>query len=308
MVEGVHFRLGPGWATPAEVGRRALAGALSDLAAVGAGPGEAYVSLGLPPGFPEREALTLALGADELALEAGAAIAGGDVVASPVLFVSIAVTGWLAAGERPLTRAGAQPGDLVGVTGALGAGGAALAVMEGRAPRGPASEPALARARRPLPRLAEGRALAAAGASAAIDVSDGLVADAGMLAAASGVALTLRAEALPLADGVAAVAETIGVDPAAFAARSGEDYELCFCAPPSRREQLEEALAETGGAGLSWIGEVSAAGPARGGVEPRPGPARAGMEPRPGPASLPGARLLDGRGDVVRAEGYEHRW
>ena len=282
MVEGVHFRLGPGWATPEEVGRRALAGALSDLAAVGAAPGEAYISLGLPPGFAEADALALALGADALALDAGAVIAGGDVVAAPVLFISVAVSGWLAAGERPLTRAGARPGDLVGVTGALGAGAAALAVMEGRAARGAESEPALARARRPVPRLAEGRALATSGASAAIDVSDGLASDADRLGAASGVALTVHAEELPLAEGVAAVARALDIAPAALAAAGGEDYELCFCAPPERRQEVQEAVRRAGGAEVSWIGEA-AAGPA-------------------------GARVLDGRGDVVRAEGYEHRW
>ncbi len=282
MVEGVHFRLDDGWATPEEVGHRALAGALSDIAAVGASPGEAFLSLGLRPGFSEHEALALALGADALALGTGTAIAGGDVVAAPALFVSIAVTGWLGEAERVLSREGAQPGDLVGVTGELGAAAAALAVMDGRAPLGPGVEAGLERARRPLPRLAEGRALARAGASAAIDVSDGLGADAEALGRASGVSLVLQADLLPLAPGVAVVAERLGVSAAALAAGGGEDYELCFCAPSARRAEIEEALAAGGGAGVSWIGE-----------------ARAG---------LPGARLLDGRGGVIRAEGYEHRW
>ncbi len=282
MVEGVHFRLGDGWASPEEVGHRALAGALSDLAAVGAAPGEAFLSLGLPPGFAERDALALALGADALALETGTAIAGGDVSASPALFVAVAVTGWLAAGERPLAREGAHAGDLVGVTGELGAAAAALAVMDGRAPLVGEFAAGIERARRPLPRLAEGRALARAGASAAIDVSDGLAADAAALGIAGGVSLALQADLLPLAPGVAAVAERLGVSAPALAAAGGEDYELCFCAPPARRTQIEAALADAGGAGVSWIGE-----------------AREG---------LGGARLLDGRGDVVRAEGYEHRW
>jgi thiamine-monophosphate kinase len=282
MVEGVHFRLGEGWADPAEVGHRALAGALSDIAAVGAAPGEAYISLGLPAGFGEDEALELALGADALAVATGTAIAGGDVVSAPVLFVSVAVTGWLGAGERPLTREGASAGDLVGVTGELGAAAAALATMDGRAPRAPGADAAVERARRPVPRLAEGRALSAAGASAAIDVSDGLAADAEQLARASAVSLTLEADLLPLAPGVAGVAERIGVTAPALAAAGGEDYELCFCAEPGRRDAVESALREAGGAGVTWIGQ-----------------AREG---------LPGARLLDRRGDVVRAEGYEHRW
>jgi thiamine-monophosphate kinase len=282
MVEGVHFKLGDGWATPEEVGHRALAGALSDLAAVGASPGEALLSLGLPAGFSEADALALALGADALALQTGTTIAGGDVVAAPVLFVSVAVTGWLADEDRRLSREGAQPGDLVGVTGELGAAAAALAVMDGRAPLVPGVEAGMERARRPQPRLAEGRALARAGASAAIDVSDGLAADAAAVGMAGGVSLALEANLLPLAPGVRAVSEHLGISAAALAAAGGEDYELCFCAPSARREEIEEALAAAGGAGLSWIGEVR--------------------------EGLPGARLLDGSGDVVRAEGYEHRW
>jgi thiamine-monophosphate kinase len=281
MVEGVHFRLGEGWATPHEVGWRAMAGALSDLAAVGAAPGEVFLSLGLPAGFAEQNALLIALGADELAGACGAAIAGGDVVAAPVVFASIAVNGWLAAGERPLTRDGARPGDLVGVTGELGSGAAALAVMDGRAPAGADVETALERARRPWPRLAEGRALAAAGASAAIDVSDGLAADAEQLGHASGVSLALQAELLPLAPGVEHVASRLGLPGYLLGAAGGEDYELCFCAPQARRGAVEAALEGAGGT-VSWIGE-----------------AREGF---------PGARLSDGRGDVVRAEGYEHRW
>ncbi len=113
MVEGVHFRLGEGWATPAEVGHRALAAALSDLAAMGAEPGEAYISLGLPEGFSEEQALALVAGADMLALRSGTAIAGGDVVSSPVLSVSVTVTGWAerrGAADRPRRGAAGRSG------------------------------------------------------------------------------------------------------------------------------------------------------------------------------------------------------
>ncbi|HLH15455.1 MAG TPA: thiamine-phosphate kinase, partial [Solirubrobacteraceae bacterium] len=178
MVEGVHFRLDEGWATPAEVGHRALAGALSDLAAMAAQPGEAYIALGLPPALDEHDALELMRAADALALSTGTTIAGGDVVAAPVLTVCVTATGWADGAEQLVTRAGASAGDLIGVTGRLGAGAAALAVLEGRASRSPASEMAIAAARHPLPRLAEGLALANAGAHAMIDVSDGLAGDA----------------------------------------------------------------------------------------------------------------------------------
>ena len=280
MVQDVHFRLDEGWATPAEVGHRALAGALSDLAAMGAAAGEAYLSLGLPPGFSQEEALELVRAADQLALRCGVAIAGGDVVAAPVLTVSVTVTGWAQRADRLVRRTGARAGDVVGVTGALGASRAALALLEGRAPRSPASEPALARAREPQPRLDAGRTLAGIGVHAMIDVSDGLAADAAALARASGVQLRVALGALPLAAGVVAVAAALGTPAAQLAAAGGEDYELCFCAEPASRRAIEQELA---GLRVSWIGEVLEGSP-------------------------PGLALLDDRGDAVRIEGFEHRW
>ncbi|HEV3046957.1 MAG TPA: thiamine-phosphate kinase [Solirubrobacteraceae bacterium] len=282
MVEGVHFRLGEGWATPEEVGHRALAGALSDLAAMGVEPGEAYIVLGLPRGFEEADALALVRAADELALRTGAAIAGGDVVGAPVLTVAVTAVGWCEEPSAPVRRDGAEVDDLVGVTGSLGAGAAALAVFEGRAGATPAAAPALARARAPLPRLREGRALARAGVHAMIDVSDGLAADAAHLARASGVRLELSLQALPLHDGVREVAAELGRDPARLAAGGGEDYELCFCVAPARRAAVERALRDAGCQAPSWIGEVR--------------------------AGAPQARFSDERGDAVRLEGYEHRW
>jgi len=282
MVEGVHFRLQEGWSTPAEIGRRALAGALSDLAAMGADAGEAYIVLGLPAGFGEDRAVELVRAAAALAGETGTVIAGGDVVAAPALLVSVTAVGW-AEDERELVgRDGAREGDLVGVTGRLGAAGAALAVLAGRAPRGGACEPALARARAPSPRLREGRALAAAGAHAMIDISDGLASDAGHIGRASGVCLRVDLAALPLADGVAAVAAALGEPGWRLAAAGGEDYELCFCVAARCREHVERALHELGTVEVSWIGRV-----VRG---------------------APGVTLSDEWGDDVRIEGFEHRW
>src|SRR5205807_2715390 len=135
----------------------------------------------------------------------GTSIAGGDVVGAPALMVSVTAVGWADSEDQLVGRDGAKPGDLVGVTGDLGGAGAGLAVMEGRAPRTAGAEAALARVRRPWPRLREGRALAAAGVHAMIDLSDGLATDAGHIACASGARLLLRLAALPLADGVAEV-------------------------------------------------------------------------------------------------------
>jgi thiamine-monophosphate kinase len=281
MVEGVHFRLQEGWATAGDVGHRAMAGALSDLAAMGSDPGEAYIVLGLPSGFGEDRALELVRAAAALATETGTAIAGGDVVQAPALIVSVTAVGWADRPEQLIGRDGARPGDLVGVTGRLGAAGGALALMEGRADPGAATSALLERARRPMPRLAEGRALAAAGVHAMIDLSDGIATDAGHIARASGVELRVDVASLPLADGLGELAAQLGEEPWRLAAAGGEDYELCFCAAAGTRGRVEEAVAQADGAKLTWVGEVAA------------GEARA---------------LLVERGQQVLLDGFEHRW
>lgn len=259
MVEGVHFRLdGEAAETPADVGWRALAGALSDLAAMGAGAGEAYIALGVSPEVGEQGALAVMRGALELAAGTDTAVAGGDVVAAPVLTVCVTVIGWAEEAHELLGRGGARIGDLVGVTGRLGG-----------------------RPRRPVPRLREGRALAGAGARAMIDVSDGLAADARHLGESSGARIQIELARLPLAEGVTGWAQ---------GASAGEDYELCFTAPPGARADVERALHEAGGAQVTWIGSVAQAGSAAGG------------------AGAPGVSLLDERGEEVALRGFEHSW
>jgi thiamine-monophosphate kinase len=288
MVEGTHFRLGPGQASAAEVGHRALASALSDLAAMGAETGEAYLALALPRGLSDHDALALVRGAASLARQTGAQIAGGDVVAAPALSVSVTVVGWAEREQDLVGRDGAREGDLIGVTGTLGAAAAALALRE--APdgaldaAGDAGAAVLARAREPWPRLNEGRALAKLGASAMIDLSDGLATDAAHLGRASGVCLRVQLADLPLADGVSEVCAlaAIGLQGPELAASGGEDYELCFCVAPHLRELVESHLALLGGVGVTWVGEVL--------------------------AGSAGVSLVAGDGREVRLHGFEHAW
>jgi thiamine-monophosphate kinase len=296
MVEGVHFRRGQ--LSAHEIGHRALAGALSDLAAMGVDCGadqegagiQAYLALGLPAGIELDESRALIAGAGALARRLGVTIAGGDVTAAPALVVSFTVVGGADDPGMLVGRDGARPGDFVGVTGALGGSAAGLAVVEGRIDGIDAELSGALRARyaTPLPRLAAGRALAAAGVSAMLDISDGLATDVNHLARASAVTIELRLAAIPLAPGVAKVASALGQDPAVFAARGGEDYELCFCASPAGRRAVETALRETSPeTPITWIGEVREIG-GIGGTSPA------------------GARFRDLPGSDTGLAGYEH--
>lgn len=255
VAEGVHFR----WSThaPEDVGHKALGSALSDLAAMGAAPGEAYVGMALPPGFDPARARGIVAGMEALAERTGTTIAGGDVVEAGALTLSVTVTGWAQGLDSLACRDGARPGHLVGVTGRLGGSGAGLLLLEGARAglTDRVGEALTARHRRPEPRLATGRRLVRAGVSAMIDVSDGVATDGAHLAARSGARLELELAALPLAEGVEAVAAAAGRDPHELAASAGEDYELLFTAPEEHRERVREAL---GPGDLTWLGRVAA--------------------------------------------------
>ena len=179
-----------------------------------------------------------------------------------------------------MTRAGARPGDMLGVTGSLGGAGAGLVLLERKdsGVRVDVRERLLIRQLRPLPRLETGRALARAGASAMIDVSDGVASDALRLAEESGVLAEVELPLLPLEEGVDGVAELIGVSAFELAATAGEDYELLVAAPAAASAAIE-AAAQASGAELTWIGAM-----------------REGE----------GVRLLDERGTSRSLEGWDH--
>ena len=260
LVDGVHFQLD--WTPLPAVGHKALATALSDLAAMGASAGEAYVVLGVPTGIGEEDCLAVLEGMLSVADATGTQIAGGDLTRAPALWVSVTAVGYEQPPAPLVRRSGARSGDRLAVTGRLGGAAAGLALLErpeladGLAPEVAAT--LRARQLEPWPRLEEGRALAAAGATALIDLSDGIGSDAGHVAKASGAGLRMEAEALPLEDGVAEVAAAAGRDPLELAA-AGEDYELLASLPVDVAGKA--AGGETlrlGSAQVTLVGEVVA--------------------------------------------------
>lgn len=258
FVEGVHFRRDTAPLT--SIGHKAMAAALSDLAAMGAVPDEAYVQLGIPSDLDESGSVELATGLGRVAAANGVTVVGGDVTRAPVLLLALTAVGHAGSADELVLRSGAHAGDVVAVTGELGGAAAGLLVLE-RPELGEKLDGALAQALRhrqlePSPRLDAGRALVAAGATAMIDLSDGLGGDARHVARASGVGLTIELESLPVQAGVDEVAQAAGVDRWDLLTAGGEDYELLATLPRERLAGARSAVAGAGGT-LTPVGEVT---------------------------------------------------
>jgi thiamine-monophosphate kinase len=264
-LEGVHFRTA--WLSFAEIGWRATAAALSDLAAEGAKAVGVLVSLGLP-GRETGErgrvdpGVEIMAGVAAAAKHVGAQVLGGDLVRSERYIVDVCVLGTTA---RPVRRRGARPGDGVWVTGALGGAGLALRQFRAGAPPAGALRRRFAR---PEPRIAAGRWLARHGARSMIDISDGLAADAGQLAAASGVALEIALERVPCWRG------TTPRD----AIASGEEYELLVALPRAFGARSARAFTRATGLAFTSIGRCARGAGVRLTAAGRPVPAPGGFD------------------------------
>ncbi|MCB1763213.1 MAG: thiamine-phosphate kinase [Gammaproteobacteria bacterium] len=245
LVEGVHFHPG---SDPERLGHKALAVNLSDLAAMGAEP--AWVTLALTLPKVDIAWLTCFMrGFSTLADPHQVQLVGGDTTRGP-LTISLQVQGFVPPGAA-LQRDGARPGDLIGVTGTLG--DAALALRQIAAAQSP-SDYLMTRLEQPLPRVATGLALRGL-ASAAIDLSDGLLADLGHICERSGVAARLELIRLPLSP---EVGERVNICADwSLPLSAGDDYELCFTVPPDHRAAVEAQLSGIDG-GLTWIGVIEA--------------------------------------------------
>lgn len=226
LTEGVHFRLD--WSSADDIGRKAAAVNLADIAAMGAVPTGLVVAVGCPGETPVAVVEGLATGLADEARRAGAGIVGGDLVTARQLVVSVTVLGDLQ-GRAPVERGGARDGNVLAVCGRLGWAAAGLAVLG----RGFGSPAAVVGAHRvPEPPYAAGPDAARAGATAMIDVSDGLLVDAGHLAAASEVGIDIDTSTLEMPQRLADVASALGADLRHWVLTGGEDHALLATFPP----------------------------------------------------------------------------
>ncbi|MBV8602668.1 MAG: thiamine-phosphate kinase [Candidatus Eremiobacteraeota bacterium] len=255
LVEDVHFTRDA--MSAAQVGERALASNLSDIAAMGARPILATIALGVPRGLPPQWILDCYAGIAELARHTGTAIAGGDIVGAPSIVISISIVGEVRPSNLKL-RSGARPGDVLAVTGELGGSRVGLEIMLERSDlRGdPRFASALAAYTTPQPRLREGHRLGASvTVHAMMDLSDGLSTDLHRLCAASNVGAVI--DEVPCAPCVREFAALAGTDPLRYALDGGEDFELLVAIAPRAFRTLAARFEKTFGRRLSRIGSVT---------------------------------------------------
>jgi thiamine-monophosphate kinase len=246
-IENVHFRLD--WITAEEAGYRSAAASVSDLAAMASEPLGVLVSVAAPgDGDLAEEAMA---GVKSLAADVGAALLGGDLTRSPgPLLLDVVSVGRT---DRPLLRSGAAAGDELWVTGSLGAAAGAAALWSaGRSVPAPLRDAFV----HPRPRLREARWLVDAGATSGIDVSDGIAGDAAHIGAASGVAIVLERDALPVHAALRDLAWPEGYDPFGLALHGGDDYEILVGAPAGRLGARAEEFSRTFGLPLTRVGRV----------------------------------------------------
>lgn len=232
LVEGRHFRRD--WSAPADIGVKAAAQNLADVAAMGAEPTALLFGLAIPPDLSASWVLEVTAGLASECGRAGATIAGGDVTSADAVMLAITALGTLA-GRAPVTRSGARPGDVIAISGPVGRSAAGLALLRSGQEQLPAgrtiTEDLIAAHQRPQPDYPAGPIAAAAGATAMIDISDGLVADLGHIAAASGTRLEVSRARLPGTAGLAEAAEQLGADWHQWALTGGEDHALAATFP-----------------------------------------------------------------------------
>lgn len=260
LAEGVHFERSFGQLRL--LGRKALAVNLSDLAAMGGRPRWFFLSLAIPPGFPLEDIEALLDGLAEQAAEHGVLLAGGDTCGSKSgLTISITVMGEQEP-ERLVRRSGARPGHEVWVSGTLGdsALGLQLLLSGGGKNAGTATEYVINRHLDPTPRCRLGQTLAEAGLiSAMIDLSDGLLADLGHICEQSGCGAEIKLAHIPRSAPFDTVIAGASSPPWHLIATGGEDYELCFTAPPAGRSAILK-IAKTAGIPVTVVGKVTDSG------------------------------------------------
>jgi thiamine-monophosphate kinase len=260
LIEGVHFELGS--TAPHDLGHKAVTVNVSDVAAMGAVPRYGLASVGLPASVESAWVMELYGGMREAADEYGMALVGGDTSGSDRAIVAMTVYGQVNAGKA-VTRSGARPGDVLVVTGSLGgsAGGLRIARAAPDAQKDLLStdwgRDLMSRHERPVARVGEGQTLAGAGATAMIDLSDGLPLDLARVCEDSEVGARIRLPDIPLAPGLVDLAEAIGDDPYDLALHGGEDYELLAALPPGSVDGARKDLMDRYHTRLTTIGEIT---------------------------------------------------